>query len=1000
MLKTKIYHFFEKFFDIRASEFKLVQLAFIYLTTLSLFYIVGSTVGTTLFLSHIGAQAIQKLLPLMYISIAITTILVTWCYDKLSARIARRKLIISTTLFFAITILLFRQVIYFTGGNSALYFTLMVWLEVCAVFIIILFFSYMGDYFNSRDARRLYGYIAIGSALGPLLGGVLVTFLVAHIAVSDLLYVCAILLILSILLAYSMSLVAIPQQQKSSEVAAQPPALKTLLANRHISLAFLIAFLGVMSYILANYQMLNIAGRTFSEVQLADFFAKFFGYVGFAQLLIELIFAGWLLRRFGVLKNLFVLPVSFLLTSVCFTIQPTLFFAVAINFTFLTLSETLDLLSRELLFLPLPTRMRIRSQALATGVLCAGGKIIGGIVLILFALIQAPIIFYNVLLVVVISIWILAIIFLVPEYKMSVAHSISDSLYSADLKNMLGELQRLFSSKEYDDVLKKILATALPEKQFFLLKLLPSVALFRLKPEIVKLTKSPNEQLVIFALQTIAGYGDEANKLLLQSFLGDSRALVQTAAIIAYSQLCLKEQGQQLVDQHLLKLLKTDRVMVAGVMGQVANIYDRWRFELNKLLVDENELVRSAAIIACRECPDVLFLPNLILNLEVNRSLRTSIRETLFTMPVTTAPEIKHLFYCSDQQEIVCSYLLRVLGNIDGPEATTVILDVLQNRRSQMLLVAACQALQKLLYARKINQKSLLIIVRCREALQDTLLVLRQAYQEMGAMPSTFRQLFGDTIYFYSAIFFILLGVQYGVRELAKVTGILFDADQTKLANNLELLEVVLPRKLFLIAVKLVTPSIVDFTFTSENISQQNIQALVNMDPWVRALTLYGLKFNTAPTILREYTMTNIDQQLFERIDTIVLLKQVELFSSIPANYLIGLAEIVHEETFNAKEYIFNEGDNGDSLYLVAHGRVSVRRGEKEIAQLGVGECIGEMAILDKLPRSASAVALEETKLLRIYATDFDEIAITHPEIALCLLKILSRRLRKMLAEV
>lgn len=133
---------------------------------------------------------------------------------------------------------------------------------------------------------------------------------------------------------------------------------------------------------------------------------------------------------------------------------------------------------------------------------------------------------------------------------------------------------------------------------------------------------------------------------------------------------------------------------------------------------------------------------------------------------------------------------------------------------------------------------------------------------------------------------------------------------------------------------------------------------------------------------------------MLSTVEKVLFLKSIELFSQIPGEDLTQVALIAAEETCDAGEVIFAEGEAGDALYLVLDGRVRVQREEEVIAELGERECFGEMSILDSAPRPATATAIEDTSLLKITRDDFQEILSEKPEIALGVIKVLSRRLR------
>jgi CRP-like cAMP-binding protein len=133
---------------------------------------------------------------------------------------------------------------------------------------------------------------------------------------------------------------------------------------------------------------------------------------------------------------------------------------------------------------------------------------------------------------------------------------------------------------------------------------------------------------------------------------------------------------------------------------------------------------------------------------------------------------------------------------------------------------------------------------------------------------------------------------------------------------------------------------------------------------------------------------------LLSTVEKVLFLKSIDLFSQIPGEDLAQVALIATEEAREEGEEIFAEGEAGDALYLVLDGKVRVHRGDRQIAELGERECVGEMAILDASPRSATVTAMADTNLLKISREDFQEIMAEKPEIALGIIKVLSHRLR------
>src|SRR2546427_2185094 len=122
------------------------------------------------------------------------------------------------------------------------------------------------------------------------------------------------------------------------------------------------------------------------------------------------------------------------------------------------------------------------------------------------------------------------------------------------------------------------------------------------------------------------------------------------------------------------------------------------------------------------------------------------------------------------------------------------------------------------------------------------------------------------------------------------------------------------------------------------------------------------------------------------------------MFEDLDQRSLEAIANAAVEQRYQAGQEIVRQGDTGVGAFIIRSGKVDIlqdRSGkETKLATLGPGEVIGEMALLDEFPRSATARAIEPTTVLGIQRWHFKGILESHPQLALALLPILSRRIR------
>jgi CRP/FNR family transcriptional regulator, cyclic AMP receptor protein len=119
------------------------------------------------------------------------------------------------------------------------------------------------------------------------------------------------------------------------------------------------------------------------------------------------------------------------------------------------------------------------------------------------------------------------------------------------------------------------------------------------------------------------------------------------------------------------------------------------------------------------------------------------------------------------------------------------------------------------------------------------------------------------------------------------------------------------------------------------------------------------------------------------------------LLQDLSSRDLKVVSSFMHDRHFLPGEVIFDQGEEGQALYFVLHGTVAIRpQGETTaIARLEAGSFFGEMGLIDDWPRSAQAVAEEDTELAVLFRGDFERLMDSHARIASRIAMQLARHL-------
>jgi CRP/FNR family cyclic AMP-dependent transcriptional regulator len=136
--------------------------------------------------------------------------------------------------------------------------------------------------------------------------------------------------------------------------------------------------------------------------------------------------------------------------------------------------------------------------------------------------------------------------------------------------------------------------------------------------------------------------------------------------------------------------------------------------------------------------------------------------------------------------------------------------------------------------------------------------------------------------------------------------------------------------------------------------------------------------------------------------ERIARLKDVSLFATLSSRELAIVGRFLHERQYQAGEVIFDEGEEGQALYIVYAGQVVIVRKAKPdapLAELGPGDFFGDLALLDNAPRAAQARAATDCVLGVFFRADFANVLETDPRTGSRLYQQLARHVGRLLRE-
>jgi ATP:ADP antiporter, AAA family len=354
-------------------------------------YKIGGVAGAALFLSRFQA----KQLAYADIASSVLVTLVVAGYVVVARRVPLLSLLLGSTLFFSSNCALFWALAHYHFHLSFLFPVFYVWVKIFGVLVPTQIWTLANYVLTTREAKRVFGMVGGGAIAGWIFSGYFSKAVAKNLGTESLLLGMALFLVICtvlIILIWRSGRVAVGGAHDMTPAAAGSSprnlfgSMRVVFSSPYLRAIAALICISSLVTTLTGWQFLAIAQeRLVKKDVLAAFFGDFNFYAGVLSLIFQLLLTSRFLRRFGIGTALFVLPTTVFLGSAGLLVFGTLGAAVALKGCDQTLRYSLDKSTAELLYLPLPARIKIQVKWFIDTVVWRLGDGLSGLAVLIFA---------------------------------------------------------------------------------------------------------------------------------------------------------------------------------------------------------------------------------------------------------------------------------------------------------------------------------------------------------------------------------------------------------------------------------------------------------------------------------------------------------------------------------------------------------------------------------------------------------------------------------------
>lgn len=923
-------------------------------------------------------------------------------------------------------------------------FSLYIWVEVASSIAIVQAWAYVSDVFDPRQAKRLIPLVGLGASLSFLVNGFVVSPLVRHVInAEDLAWAVASALLLAIALFWVARHTRLGRPRGGYQRADDRQRFLTSLrlgisqiASTPLLRVFaLVTVATILSQGLLDFLFMNGLRAHFDKNELASFYALFFGALGTLQVLFQTFLSGRLITRFGSIVCLAILPVAVSVGAFAYLLVPLFVALIALRFGDRLLKQSFYSPSLQALYTPVPRAAKRQAMTLIKGVVSPlSFAAFGGLLLVLgdrvalrwLALGLAAVAGASALLILRKA---------RPAYIQALRKALERRRLDAD--DLVADFAVPLDGETLATIRQAVFEEGQEGKAVFALRLLDGVRSPKVRDLLLEalshpsgevrqeashllaaqeqpadaeaiadaLAAEPDSAVAAVHLASLATLGREGRAGSITERISHADPRIGAAALCAAR--CLSLEPER-TDARAEAVLADPGVGNRETLARTIESFGQpglvpW---CGALLADEEPSVRGAALRAAAALRSGELLEQ-ILECFTHRGPRDEAGAALAALGDEAVPALRTIAEDVKQPTSLRVRVPKLLASMDTDRAGSVLESLLSDPVEEIRYYAI-RSLARITHHPggygAPPRKLLLERVRAEVLHAHWLETLRRGLsarldpQRDSLLYSELGHRFGQSL----ARIFGLVSMLEDPKTAAIVQFNLQNGDPRLRAGAIELMDTAFSRPVADLTIPLVerperTADLARLfseagTRLRDAVSDPISQVVAKGDGWLRTCAASGFP---EPVARLDPTLTAEVKTMLPRIEQILFLQSVPIFRELSGEELHVIAGIAEAVSVPRGQVICQQGDPGDAMFIVLHGSVSIQVAGDEIVTLGPREVVGELAVLDNLPRSADAVAAEDTEVLRIDGQSFDELLQEKHQIVKGIFRVLTARIRQ-----